>query len=308
MDSILDAFDGPFKYQRTSNNLWESAESSKDVFECQSSTNSTQSYDDLRLNSLYQLMNNAAQPVNGKPFMISKQKHFKFIAVDTVNTKHSSAQVMFIATADGMLLKYVKWADVEETCLVDEFQLIEPKEDQFLSMKFFKDTNSLYFGTMKEMIRVQAHRCHIYHTEERCVNSGDPYCGWNRAILKCVSAPGNNYRAENWIQQEVSKCAQQHWGKWFTCKSHDKSSDEEACLCRKRACGGGDRSEHCVDGYEFEVTNCTQHGGWSDWSDWSSCNPSCGIGKQYRTRTCSNPMPLHHGKQCTGLDREVICL
>ena len=87
MDSILDAFQGPFKYQKTSNYIWESVETNKDVFECHANSNNTKTYEDLRLNTLYQLMDNVVQAVNGRPFTISKDKHFKFIAVDLIKTK-----------------------------------------------------------------------------------------------------------------------------------------------------------------------------------------------------------------------------
>lgn len=46
-------------------------------------------------------------------------------------------------------------------------------------------------------------------------------------------------------------------------------------------------------------------GQWSNWTNWTTCSKSCGIGRQKRTRTCSNPSPAHGGKQCTGQARET---
>jgi len=43
------------------------------------------------------------------------------------------------------------------------------------------------------------------------------------------------------------------------------------------------------------------NGGWSAWSDWSECIN----GEQYRTRTCTNPVPQYGGSDCVGSDRET---
>ena len=45
----------------------------------------------------------------------------------------------------------------------------------------------------------------------------------------------------------------------------------------------------------FEV-----NGEWSNWSVYSKCSQTCGIGKQTRTRTCTNPAPSPEGKDCIG--------
>ena len=45
-------------------------------------------------------------------------------------------------------------------------------------------------------------------------------------------------------------------------------------------------------------------GGWSDDGDWSECSAECGGGKQYRTRTCTNPAPANGGSDCVGSAHE----
>lgn len=44
------------------------------------------------------------------------------------------------------------------------------------------------------------------------------------------------------------------------------------------------------------------HGGWSQWSELSECSRSCGIGIQYKTRKCNNPVPKNDGMPCEGED------
>ena len=302
MNSVLDAFQGPFKYQKSFNHIWESAYDKKEVFECGPS-NYSENYSNLRLNSMYQLMDNAVQSINERPYVISKNDHFKFISVDVIKTQYShSVEILFIATRDGKLLKYVQWPNLSESCLIDQIQLIDPSEDNILSMKYSKDSYRLYFGTEKQVISVSAFRCHIYDSKEKCISSGDPYCGWNKETSECTKAPFKNYKSENWIQSKLLQCTVHQWSKWSSCKLFEKKSDE-SCKCRRRSCSPD--SGNCMDGFEIEVANCTQHGNWSEWSPWSACLPSCGKGLQYRTRTCSNPVPMFNGLPCQGINREV---
>ena len=52
--------------------------------------------------------------------------------------------------------------------------------------------------------------------------------------------------------------------------------------------------------YLFPLAN----GGWSIWSSWTSCNQSCGIGSQERSRNCTRPFPSYGGKPWQGAKRE----
>ncbi|XP_020614506.1 coadhesin-like [Orbicella faveolata] len=47
--------------------------------------------------------------------------------------------------------------------------------------------------------------------------------------------------------------------------------------------------------------NCPVHGGYSQWSVWSQCSKTCGSGKQYRYRSCTNPRPAYGGRVCNRL-------
>lgn len=42
-------------------------------------------------------------------------------------------------------------------------------------------------------------------------------------------------------------------------------------------------------------------GGYTEWSDWEGCSAFCGGGVRTRSRTCTNPSPKDHGKNCDGL-------
>ena len=40
------------------------------------------------------------------------------------------------------------------------------------------------------------------------------------------------------------------------------------------------------------------NGEYSEWSDWERCSQSCGGGKQFRSRTCTNPEAQYGGMNC----------
>ena len=47
-------------------------------------------------------------------------------------------------------------------------------------------------------------------------------------------------------------------------------------------------------------------GNWAVWSDWSVCDATCDNGTRTRTRTCTDPVPVHGGTDCTGKSRETM--
>ena len=52
-------------------------------------------------------------------------------------------------------------------------------------------------------------------------------------------------------------------------------------------------------------TLITVDGGYSKWGQWSDCSKSCGGGKQFRVRTCTNPPPSAGGKNCSALEETL---
>ena len=47
------------------------------------------------------------------------------------------------------------------------------------------------------------------------------------------------------------------------------------------------------------------HGNWTAWSEWSACNETCGMGKRWKERTCSDPPPGPGGNDCPGNGTEM---
>ena len=98
------------------------------------------------------------------------------------------------------------------------------------------------------------------------------------------------------------------WSDWEQCSFDNTdtrvSSKGDHCKCRRRKCDSpapANGGTEC-SGSDLMVTNCTQHGGWTQWSEWSGCSQSCGQGLKSRHRQCGNPEPAFGGNVCVGQD------
>lgn len=100
------------------------------------------------------------------------------------------------------------------------------------------------------------------------------------------------------------------------CPIHGKFTEwSEYSMCTK-SCENGTkfRYRNCTnpapqhggrkcEGPTLEVVNCNTHkcpihGGFTQWSQFTECSKSCGNGKKFRHRNCTNPVPKYNGKNC----------
>lgn len=66
--------------------------------------------------------------------------------------------------------------------------------------------NALYIGTENEVIRLGAsQRCKRFTTKTQCLNSMDPYCGWQSVQEECTPPPNKNPLVSYW-QQSITSC------------------------------------------------------------------------------------------------------
>jgi Plexin repeat len=66
--------------------------------------------------------------------------------------------------------------------------------------------NALYIGTENEVIRLGAsQRCKRFTTKTQCLNSMDPYCGWQSVLEECTPPPNKNPLVSYW-QQSITSC------------------------------------------------------------------------------------------------------
>ncbi|KAL4230559.1 Thrombospondin type 1 repeat-containing protein [Mactra antiquata] len=99
------------------------------------------------------------------------------------------------------------------------------------------------------------------------------------------------------------------WSQWTACDAHCGTGIRERwrqCTNPAPMYGG-----MTCDGPQLEIIDCNSgipcavDGNWSPWSNWDGCSASCGLGRQSRIRTCSNPRPAFGGQLCFGLPEET---
>jgi len=321
MTAFNDSFTGPYKYQSDARAAWEKHDNPRPLTQCPVKRDtSKRSNEETMKNSMielkYQLMDNAVQPVTMTPLLYSNQERWSHVVVDNVKAKNGVYKVVFVATEDGKILKKTQLLNSNTTCLIEEIKIVPNGEHKPVKgMKISSENMALYISTRHNIIKVPVHRCSRFTNSDLCINSNDPYCGWDDAVNRCTIAPSGQPEVHYWKQSMTSCPFIQHpvdgdwsaWTDWDMCNQVGGDPTAGNCQCRMRACDhprpyyGG---RPCI-GASVEVTNCTTHGQWTEWTAWSSCSQSCGSTATHRRyRLCSNPPPRFGGRNCMGPDSE----
>ncbi|WAR29026.1 UNC5C-like protein, partial [Mya arenaria] len=112
-------------------------------------------------------------------------------------------------------------------------------------------------------------------------------------VLACVQpGPGNFYLAHGFF---LSKTLQKSI---LLCIKYISSDFVNVCLTRNA------KYSRCV--FHLRKIYMAVDGDWGSWVGWTNCDTKCERGKQFRTRMCYNPAPLHGGANCTGEEIETI--
>uniref|UniRef100_A0A8C8A332 Semaphorin 4e n=1 Tax=Oryzias sinensis TaxID=183150 RepID=A0A8C8A332_9TELE len=159
------------------------------------------------------LMDEAIQPIGGRPVLVGKGSPFTRIVVSQVQPADEEPyHVMFIGTEAGTLLKAVNYN--EEAFIIEEVKLFE-QAGPIKILKTFKD--KLYAGSDFGVVQISPANCERSPTCEDCVLARDPYCGWDGTDGKYPKKPvelfimqGGNMRLDC---RSGTQLAEVHWEK-----------------------------------------------------------------------------------------------
>ncbi|XP_063690486.1 uncharacterized protein LOC134823063 [Bolinopsis microptera] len=99
-----------------------------------------------------------------------------------------------------------------------------------------------------------------------------------------------------------------NYGDWAECSvtcGGGSQSRTRTCTNPAPLHGGAECAGDSTETQPCNTESCPINGGWSNYGDWAECSKTCGGGSQSRTRTCTNPVPLHDGAECAGDSTET---
>ncbi|XP_062853202.1 semaphorin-5B [Trichomycterus rosablanca] len=319
LSAITQAFNGPFRYQENPRTSWLSIPNPIPNFQC-GTVGDGGPGGNLTERSLQDaqrlfLMSDVVQPVSTDPLISQDNVRFSKVAVDIVQGQDTLYHVIYVGTERGTIIKALSTSSKNlRGCYLEEMKLLPgDRQEPILNLQILHSDRSLFVGLNSQVLKIPLERCSSYQSQQECLDSRDPYCGWDRQQRRCTTIE-NSSNMSQWIQN-ITQCPERNltqnggfslWSSWQSCIHGDSGESSGSCQCRSRVCdqpvpqcGGAE----CV-GPTMEVANCSRSGGWTPWSSWAPCSTSCGVGFEVRQRSCSNPAPRHGGKVCVGQIRE----
>ena len=96
------------------------------------------------------------------------------------------------------------------------------------------------------------------------------------------------------------------WGNYSTCtKTCGNGTKYRTRNCSNPSpAHGGPDCERLGPSFQEVFCNthpCPVHGNYTAWSEFTACSKTCGNGSQTRYRNCSEPKPIHNGRNCDHL-------
>lgn len=332
--SLENAFNGPFKHQKSQNSVWEPYDEEIEMPKCGSGGKSK-----FIDSQKFQLKHLSVQPIYDKPIIVLQNKRLVKIAVDNVLTKHENdVDILFAATEYNTIMKYtilnseIKSKVSPNVCLLEEIEIFDRTRKDMLNsinnlvlLETTKFTNrlnrNLIVATKFNLLKIQVSNCESQTNFHGCLSALDPYCIWDSKVQKCLFIFNTNETTsnqENSIYQNIKLNGRFHqhlinicpstslpvdggfseWSTWSTCLT--KSGDK--CKCRMRMCNNPEPrngGKSCDENSLIEILNCEINGGWTEWSSWSACKLSSPANCEHNTQLNTPPAIRTRTRSCS---------
>ncbi|XP_041372969.1 semaphorin-5A-like [Gigantopelta aegis] len=254
MSSLQKAFTGPFRH-RQGPGAWIQRENTYPVKTC-SKAGTGISMDELQQAGMNQLMYSSLEPVDTHPLLFAENLRWTHLAVDDVAGKHGAYSVLFLVTEKGRLRKMLVTNHM--ACFIEEIKIeANGNSTRVDTFKLSREKGAIFLSTLSKIFKIPVARCERFANKSACIESNDPYCGWNTKTGKCSQAPRGQTDADHWHQPVRSCSILQYvdddsvkWSEWSMCQLAGKSNLK--CLCRHR---------NCVETKGYHGNRCSGHVG-----------------------------------------------
>ena len=211
VESLENAFKGPFKHQKSKDSIWEPYNEPIQSNKC-GGVNNKDSKENTKYvdSSKFQLKDLSVQPLYNRPMLVLQNKRLTKLTVDNVLTKNEEIiRVLFLSTEDNTILKYmllnfldfddsfnkIKPTNIQITptlCLLEEMEIFESNSKMNLpnlinnlvfvkqqrskeSPRLVRPTRNLLIATKYNLIKMPVANCESHTNYFSCLSLMDPY-------------------------------------------------------------------------------------------------------------------------------------
>ncbi|RUS82099.1 hypothetical protein EGW08_010144 [Elysia chlorotica] len=169
ISSLMKAFEGPFKHQKSHEHAWLRQDTPRVHTKCTNDNNakrSSRTASDDEVDTDLHLMDLAVMSREEGPLIMRENERWTHIVVNHVLTKSKKYyDVVFLATDDGKVRKMVHIPESLQTCLIEEIKIVANGHPRPVkNMKFSEKTNAVYISTHGDVIKVPVQRCFRFTT------------------------------------------------------------------------------------------------------------------------------------------------
>lgn len=221
-------------------------------------------------------------------------------------------------SVDGEWSNWKSWSTCSNTC----------GEGYMMRVRSCNNPSPAYGGKECPDTSYTLQSCNLRH----CPVDGEwnAWTGWSACSVTCGSGretrtrhcnnpapeyggkmcPGNTTESKScypaYCSVDGGWSVWQTWGRCSVTCGNGVRNRARSCNNPVPQYGGNQCAGDATEIHFCHERSCPVDGAWSIWSGWGSCSRTCGDGTRIRSRSCTNPAPLHGGHYCYGHYQESM--